>query len=208
MAEYWLSVGSSHTEADWKAFAQAHRADQPCGRDATAALEDVLARIERWYRAQSAERQSKLCCTAFDYWEGGPNTKASKAWDIDDLYDLSKKGSFREPTRSVRISGQCYDSAAVNYVMYGLMGKLCDKSFDNVWSRVAKWKKWRYGHVPDRETAAWARAGYDGWTPKKKVYSFTPYQVAGKKRGAYDKSDFSFTWLPYIELGTDPPRGR
>ena len=194
--ELWaLQLGYLPRSEQLKKFAEGHDASKPCGSECTEALSDVLKRIAEFYNSKDKEKQEKLCCTVFDYWEGGPNINSSRAWDINQLFALSSTG-FRESWRSVRVNGKCYDAGSVNYVMYGLMGKLCKKTYDTVLGRVTTWKQLAYHHPPDRETVAWLKAGYDGWDTTKKVDSITPYSLKVESRNPI--GGFTFTWLPYM----------
>ncbi len=177
----------------WVEFARRHDANQPCGPDVTSALADVLTRITNFYDDQPSDScRNRLCATAtlpsITFAHRG-------AWDINYLYMRSTEG-FRERSRSVQVSGRCYDAASVNYVMYGLIGRLCGQSLSRVESTVEMWKTARYGAV-DRETMAWTRAGYNGWDPSDEVYSFTPYRVGNRR----PISGMTFTWLPYMREG-------
>ena len=216
MARHWVENKNwDGTKESFLAFAKAHDARQSCGPDVTKALKDVLVKIRNFYEPLTPPQKYRSCCAVFSFVtpDGlGINWDVTKAWDINQLHWMAEKGrrkifdasakEYREPSRSVQISGKCYDSAAVNFVMWGLMGKLCNKEPDFLIGRVKTWKKNFYGTVPTYETIDWIKAGFNGWTPETKVPSTTPYVVnKDPKRKQWDAENFPFTfhWLPYKE---------
>jgi hypothetical protein len=211
MAEYWLNRANYVNSGRWLAFAKAHDANQPCGPEITEALNDILSTIARHYINLDPAQKEMSCCTVFDLTKPGHNgpelnDSAARAWDITDLYMLSRRG-FKEPSRSVRVSGKCYDAAAVNYVAFGLMAKLCGKSCSFAVERTRRWKRIRYSTEVDPETEAWIRAGHRGWSSTfSDVYSFTPYTTTDDPNRKTIRT-MVFTWLPYWYQGKPAPAG-
>jgi len=193
MTSYWLNAKGYPTEADWRVYASRHNAKQPCGPDCTKQIAQVLKEMTEFYNGLSDKDKEKSCDTVFSWYDQDARTTASNAWDIDDLYQKSKdEGTFKEPFRSVTVDGQCYDSAAVNYVQFGHIARLCGKNKTVAIGKINAWKRRQYGHSSDPETMAWFEAGYNGWTPGKTVYSFTPYYITGQK----ETGNYEWIWRP------------
>ena len=136
-----------------------------------------------------------------------------RAWDIVELYSWSSTG-FRESSRSVSVNGRCYDAAAVNYVLYGWIGRLCASdsarlamknrrvvtSWSDVWGKAKSWKEFAYGHAPGVETKDWTWAGWKGWPLKFKNLprSTTPYRVLPER---IKKDLLRAKWRPTLDPG-------
>jgi len=186
-----------------------------CGPNVSEDLRRVVQAIkDRFNNERDPQIKCDLCYTAFNK----DSTEAATSWDIQDLHGmtlgpitakvlgvrveswhpqelrLAPEGSWK---RSVQVDDRCYDAAAVNYVMYGVIGRLCEgyegiKEWEDVWARVRDWKLNAYGHLPTTETTDWAYDGWMGWPNSNIPRSERPYPVkdiAGNKW-----SDPGFRW--------------
>jgi len=61
---------------------------------------------------------------------------------------------------TVAINRRCYAGYAVNYVMWGMLNRLCGKSLAQANAVIAVWKFGAYADYPTPETLAWASAGW------------------------------------------------
>jgi RHS repeat-associated protein len=184
----------------WLDFVRRFNAAQDCGPDVTAQLVLVLRLIDSGFKTLSPADQARACCTPFTL-----NAATYRAWDITELYGHGLGLAPGLPGATVAVAGKCYDSGAVNYVMYGKMAKLCGKGFSDAWDLVKEWKLNAYGIEPDMETRGWAIAGFNGWdcvlggpSPvcNMQVTSMMPYRVLPNHPVMRGQS-FSFTWLPF-----------
>jgi len=197
-ARLWAqSTGADHSPAGWEGFLKGHDRSQPCGPDVTSRLEATIRDVEHYWSNSGLTQQQKcdLCEEVFRY---RPN--AVRAWDVYDLYLMSKKGT-REHWRSVSVNGRCYDAGAVNYVLYGVIGRLCKetklvKNWSDIWSRVSLWKSVAYSKGPDIEVKDWTYVGFLGWPRGGSMpRSTTYYEVRRKDGKKTPETSVSFVWV-------------
>jgi hypothetical protein len=103
---------------------------------------------------------------------------------------------MKEASRSVRVDGKCYDAAAVNYVLYGLMGRLCGKKWTDLYNNLKTWKAVAYLQTVDEETLGWMGAGFHKTWPGHRVLSATPYSTRIRPT-TEGWTTLDFAWSPY-----------
>lgn len=176
-----------------------------CGPNITKQLKRAVMNMKKEFNNATTGKKCNMCYAVFNY----NSDVLEYAWDINPLYRISpgKRGEDFKPQhllrargwgRSVQVGDRCYDAAAVNYVMWGTMGRLCKgyegiEEWDDIWGRVRRWKKWSYGHSPSTETRDWAYAGWNGWPNSSIPRSKSPYPC---RNLAWNNVHPNISWMP------------
>jgi len=151
---------------------------QVCGPDVTGALEDVVSRTEAAFGAWSSLQRDLACFTLVETPIG------AVGWEINQLGPGGREESadnFRPEcatcteSLSVQVGSGCHYAGSVNYVIYGVMLRLCHDHLESTrsWKTqmyseeqmaryVTLWKTLR-GAPNLTASLRWARAGYNGW---------------------------------------------
>jgi len=188
-----------------------------CGPDVTKELRAVINRTIKRYNAWNKAQQARAC-KGHTSWErdplrgGGPAYK--NAWDIDKIYfggnAWIKNPPYSPPCAmphkdcgdSLQVGQMCYYSGSVNYVIFGVMSKLCGR-----WKITMTTLIWGYkGRVPFirkaaatnyAQSVAWAKAGYDG------MAGFVPPKLSIRKKCQpkcnvkYQEGAMKVYWFPF-----------
>ena len=158
-----------------------------CGPDVTKPLEAIVDRTKARFAHWSTDLRQRACDGLVSYMTG------LNAWDVAELHSNAWILGYRpacatsgaEPRcgSSVQVGADCHYAGSANYVIFGVMCKLCEDHFrasgsprPNDFSREAMlgwinlYKGWsvitvpQFGPAWNFETSqAWASAGYDGW---------------------------------------------
>ena len=218
-----------------------------CGPDVTQNVEYALKDAERQFENLPYIKKCLHCWHALTY--EGTKAATGTTWDIDMLHAIGDRedqelkllregknlewyyfefGGSAAATgwgKSVSVNGMCYDAGTVNYVLYGMIARLCEKAFPQSsdytigsarWN-IYKFKLGGYHHLPSTETLAWFDAGAAGW-PKGggQPTSETPYPVRkdssnyNKYRVTYESPNdawvnFNAIWYPDINTSKGYP---
>ena len=186
-----------------------------CGPDVTEQLKAVLAKLAAKFASWTPAQQQAACNSFTDGSldplrnPSNPQPTYMNAWDIGELHNFGGNQWIAQPPyyptcsspppcdRTVEVNGQCSYSGSVNYVLFGVMWKLCGKQQWTMDRLIWGWK----GYVPFYRSAAgnyeksveWADAGYNGWP----VVAGTP---AGDRPQCahcpikYQGAPFTFYW--------------
>jgi len=151
-----------------------------CGPDVTVQLKNVVHHAQMVYASWSEDEREEHCGALVDVSPGSPWPAAAWAWDIPELKD-SLWLKLYQPTcatspacdETVQIGGECHYMGSANYVIFGVMYKLCGGNSNGVTILIHAYKG---GHLPGQTrggnfdaSLAWARAGCDGWPDAPKV---------------------------------------
>ena len=159
-----------------------------CGPDVTEPLEAIVDQTRSKFAGWEAEYRESACDSIVSY------TRGMDAWDIIELhrndwilrYRPSCATSGAEPRcgSSVQVGTDCHYAGSANYVIFGVMCKLCEDHFRALGSpRTDDFSReemlgWinlykglglpvtvlPFGRATNLEASqAWATAGYDGW---------------------------------------------
>lgn len=182
-----------------------------CGPDITWTLSDTLDKIKRKYNSQTQPCKQAMCDSLTTLY----GLKFAYAWDIVDLSNKSGPSTMFMDTEvyhqhgctlsaccqsSVQVGSECFKAYTVNYVMFGLIWKLCGNRYGYMRDIVALWKI-RYADLEVYEALSWAEAGYHGWpmtsTPTTWLTDYCPL----KCRYPVDihrirEPGFEVHWLP------------
>jgi hypothetical protein len=145
-----------------------------CGPNITTALEDVLSRTKAAFGAWSP-LQRAVACTSLVQTPIG-----AVGWEINQLGPGNRDEGAKnfQPdcatcggSLSVQVGSGCHYAGSVNYVIYGVMFRLCrdhlpfDKPFFSesaMTSNITLWKTLR--KAPNLTASLdWAKAGFNGW---------------------------------------------
>ena len=183
-----------------------------CGPDVTKQLKNVVAKIQQTFRNWD-ESQRKSACAALSSTKSDASIPGApvwaNAWDIKQLHDTSwmKQSVCGIPRDecgdTVMIEGQCFFAGSVNYVMFGVISRLCEFQKDSMLRAIDLYKgQIKVGPIerppagnwqPSRD---WANAGYDGWAPANMPKG--DRSKCNKKCPVdYHGADFSFHWSPF-----------
>ncbi len=138
-----------------------------CGPKIDALLKNTLHRVKNKFNSLSFLDKIKHCAAI--YW---PTT-----WDIDGLTNqkgdtncsyawlrnaFPKCGSGNSTCScTVSVGGQCFHPYTVNYVLFGVMNRLCLRDPRDMAALIAGWKLY-YGLKDTVGAVEWAMAGYWG----------------------------------------------
>jgi len=137
-----------------------------CGPDVTSTLARTLLNVERQWELSDPTTQKATCDNL-------------QTWDIGALIGAnfsSPCGASGSCGHTVTVNGVCYLGSEVNYVLFGKMCALCNKSqawMDSATIYHKTWQKfWTTGYDHQLLGAlAWAYAGYVGWPNSEVLYS-------------------------------------
>lgn len=177
-------IQQTHTEVTFEEEeAEEIKGEKPmfvCGPNVTAEVISAISGLRSTFKSFSPTQQEEVCEALVSYSLG------EVAWDIVELCDKCKGGnawilnSFppcatqHTPAKcgaTVQIGDECFFSGSANYVIYGVMFKLCSAlDFDTFnldealsWIRFYK-KPFGFQKGANLPTALqWAKAGYSGW---------------------------------------------
>ncbi|MGH8563233.1 MAG: eCIS core domain-containing protein [Gammaproteobacteria bacterium] len=175
-------IQQTHTEVEFEAEElEGEKPEFVCGPDVTADIISAISGLRSTFTSFNPTQQEEACEALVSYPIG------EVAWDIVELCDKCSPGnawilnSF--PTcatqytpakcgAAVQVGDECFFSGSANYVIYGVMFKLCSAlDFDTFnlgealsWIRFYKTKGGLRRADPNLPTAQqWAKAGYTGW---------------------------------------------
>jgi hypothetical protein len=161
-----------------------------CGSDVTKQVKDAVAKTRGTFAGWTNDGKKSACSALTDWWKG------AVAWDIIDLHengwilnyrpDCATVGADPPCGSSIQVGDQCYYAGSVNYVIFGVMCRLCsdfygavnDASSQARYSENAMlWLIWNYkvglhplDPSPNYQTAKeWSSAGYNGWPQSAKA---------------------------------------
>ena len=181
-----------------------------CGPDITAALEDVLSRVEARFEGWGSIARAQACNALISLPLG------LISWDINQLGpggrerlearyrpDCSTCGSF--PT--VQVGSDCNYTGSVNYALFGVMMRLCHDHYHGV-PAFADWFSqnamfeliavYKSDSANFQASNAWAQAGY-------RSSALRPAPVGDRKLCGPCSKPFSerltFKWLPLVVAG-------
>ena len=119
-----------------------------CGPEIKPELRRILSKVRDEYNTLAATDQTRLnrACRSIDpVWHpgdvGNPGAHFSHAvkdaWDIGQLRDGDYTGygdrcAMGSCRRSVMVGGKCFTDAAVNYVLFGLLARMC--GYSSLWT--------------------------------------------------------------------------
>jgi hypothetical protein len=149
-----------------------------CGPDVTAALGDAVSRTESAF-AKWSSLQRAAACTALVQTPIG-----AVGWEINQLGPGNREQGEKnfQPecatcggSLSVQVGDGCHYAGSVNYVIYGVMLRLCHDHLESMHSTLSRnydadamdlyitlWKSLR--RAPNLTASLhWAKAGYNGW---------------------------------------------
>lgn len=164
-----------------------------------------MGRIKSNFSTWSSEKKEQHCAAL------NSPTDAGMAWDVHELWRGGSKPfagpDYRPPcgtpqrcADSVMVNDQCYYAGSVNYVIYGVMTRLCGGSRTLMWRKVEAWKVILPAMMGDQPGAnfvtaqSWADAGYQGWplTTQPRPDRISCVQKCPKP---WSKR-FTYRWLP------------
>jgi hypothetical protein len=149
-----------------------------CGPDVTDALDDVLGRTRTAFRGWSSLKRA-VACTALVQTPIG-----ASGWEINQLGPGSREEGAKNfqpecatctKSLSVQVDDGCHYAGSVNYVVYGVMLRLCHDHLEQMRSTLSSTYSeeqmalyvtiWKVLHGAPNLTASlkWARAGYHDW---------------------------------------------
>jgi hypothetical protein len=158
--------------------------EQKCGPNVTSEVQAAVTKTKTQFAGWDDGHKSGAC-TALVSLQKTPagERMAAVAWDINDLHAQGWIATYRPlcsapPCQNtVQVGNQCYYAGTANYVIFGVMCKLCHDYYG--WSptavefsetaMIALITAYK-GALPGRPASAnfepckkWARAGYEGW---------------------------------------------
>jgi len=195
-----------------------------CGPDVTAQIQAAINLTRTTFNAGSDPTPRVSACRALTAWLTG-----GSAWDIDELHTRDWVRRYRPACAfprdrcgsSAQVGSSCHYMGSANYVIYGVMFRLCHDHFQHSGSNEANnytinemldWISLYKGYgilglatpddnfFPSRE---WASAGYRGWpsaaTPRGDRSNCaptcpTPFANLGGPNG---RTNFMVHWVPY-----------
>lgn len=164
-----------------------------CGPDITVPLSVIVRKITTAYNSWTPQERAANCA-ALDV--DAKLSATIKGFDIEDLrpnlgYRSVIADAIYNPgdcMLTAAVDGKCYRTEEINYVMWGLMTRLCDKSpaWANIKARAyllyyytlstkrPKWDRSYPGETANK--IAWTDAGYNGWptSPVRKIEAPAP----------------------------------
>ena len=180
-----------------------------CGPDVTGALESALGRVKSTFAGWSDLRRANVC--------GDLVTLPAAAfnWDVRELGPGGREafqkryGGCSSCGYTVAVGGRCHYSGSVNYVVYGVMMRLCHDHFSSSDSWFADWftreemLEMIYMHKNKTGTQAgnfqasneWALAGYETGTVRPTPPAERPQCTPCPD--AYAGPGLTVNWLPF-----------
>lgn len=196
-----------------------------CGPDITQALKRTVARLERNFNTLPEETKNDACIAAV-----APTAMFS--WDILGIHDRHEWIDRTHPTcdvggpnSTVEVDGQCFYTGSVNYLLWGVMFRLCNKANPNVGPAVfsedtmIEYVSSYKGGVPGVMSQSgnwgpsqwWAKAGYQGWPAAATPPGDRPKQKCrcpkelGQDFPTNDGSTFLVGWWPGLDAELNTP---
>jgi hypothetical protein len=151
-----------------------------CGPDITTALIETVGKTRSAFASWTPDQRKTAC-----NWIASP--AAAVNWDIIGLHvmndwiagsrpECDSEGGSPSCSPTVEVKGQCFYAGSVNYVIWGVMFRLCaDTIPGGIWNEDVM-KDFIWGHKGIRPTLSdefpdgnwgasqlWATAGYQGW---------------------------------------------
>ncbi len=197
-----------------------------CGPDITDALKRTVAKLEANFNAQSSAVKVAVCLESI-------SPTSAVTWDILGIRDRHQWIERTRPTcdvggpnPTVDVGGQCFYTGSVNYLLWGVMFRLCAQANPNAASlafsedRMIEYISIYKGGVPGVTNQSgnfgpsqwWSRAGYEGWPaaptppgdrPKQKC---TCPKDLGQDFPTNDGSTFLVGWAPGFNTELNAPR--
>ena len=190
-----------------------------CGPDVTEQIESAISHLKSDFDRLSNDEQEEVCGTLNSPLSG------SWTWDIPLLYHennswinenyrpaCATKGGKPPCGETVQVRDQCYYSGTANYVIFGVMCRLCQQNLDeddasdydedhmleliDFYKGPGVFASASGNYVPSRK---WAQAGYHGWpnggTPPRGDRNNCLPRCPTKYRGM----SFKARWCPHID---------
>jgi Domain of unknown function (DUF4157) len=135
-----------------------------CGPDVRQQMVAVVAATKAAYSGWSDDQKDEACW-ALENTQCGP-----VAWDIREMHNADWLSGYQPacatPTanprcdNTVQVGSQCFYHGTPNYVIFGVMCKLC-----GIWQTTMDALIWLYKHSSANYagSVAWADAGYNDW---------------------------------------------
>lgn len=143
-----------------------------CGPDITAALKATLKDVSKAFGDLSKEDRKSVCDSFIGAgsWDMRP-LKAGwgSALRLPNLCGHADPDNTKSCKLTVTIDGECHYGGTVNYVLFGHIGRLCERSQARLEATVTLWKTWAnrpkmYPHIDTYPGAiGWTIAGFHGW---------------------------------------------
>lgn len=157
-----------------------------CGPDVTTQVQDAITKTRSTFAGWSAANKESACDALDSLTTGG------MAWDIVELHNQAWILTYRPACATagatppcgstVKVGAECYYAGSPNYVIYGVMCKLCHDFFNaagrasdaarftqakmEYWINIYKGTGWHGFDTPSANygpSRDWAIAGYNGW---------------------------------------------
>jgi hypothetical protein len=190
-----------------------------CGPDVTEPLQTVCDLTKTTFAGWSPVAKTTACGSLTSYLTG------EAAWDIIELHNqdwiyllyrpaCATQGATPVCGRSVQVDKDCHYAGSVNYVIFGVMCKLCHDYFTSIGSSEADDYTWKemlslidlykgsgFAGLATPSTnfmpsVYWASAGYRGW-PAVASPSADRLNCSPTCPMEYSEGDFSVRWEPY-----------
>lgn len=185
--------------------------NKTCGPDVTSAIDDALARVRSAFAGWSGLKRAHACANLVTL------PGAAFSWDIVELgpggraqFSAQYRPDCSTCGHSVQVGNRCHYSGSVNYVVYGVMMRLCHDHYSRDESSFANWFSREemleliYMHKNQTGTQAanfqasneWALAGYQsgsvsGPTPPAERSECKPCPKA------YSGPGLTVNWFPF-----------
>ncbi|MXV52298.1 DUF4157 domain-containing protein [Pedobacter sp. HMF7647] len=182
-----------------------------CGPDVTSQVAGAVDKAKTMFLGWNADQQEEACDALVSFGVG------DCSWDIVELHNnawineqyrppCATKGAKPTCGESVQIDTDCHHAGSSNYVIYGLMFKLCHDKVSDDYNRVAMksfidmYKGSGVSGVATpssnfQASLAWAYAGYDGW-PMSGSPAGDRNNCEPKCPTAYSGPPFNVHWYP------------
>ena len=152
-----------------------------CGPDITKQLAEAVKRTKANFKTWTTAQKDASCLSLVNPFGSGYNN-AAVSWDIEELHDdnwtltyrpdCATKGCKPPCGQTVQVDDQCFYRGSPNYVIFGVMCKLCAKHKAATGGNSAVYSSGAMQALinlykptsKNRATSqAWAQAGYDDW---------------------------------------------
>jgi len=155
-----------------------------CGPDVTKQTKDACALTRTTFALWNNDEKKERCETLFSSWTG------PTAWDVDELHnhewikrynpECAVGGQSKSCVASVEVNEKCFYAGSVNYVIFGVMCRLCfdhfvsigqtdsDYTENSMLSSITMYKgggtPWGWSTAGNFHTSQkWSKTGYRGW---------------------------------------------
>lgn len=189
-----------------------------CGPDVTTQIENAVSNTKSTFAGWNTTQKNDACQALISFSTGG------YAWDILDLHNnawilsyrpvCATRGAHPPCGSTVEVNAECSYAGSPNYVIYGIMMKLCHSHYiaegrtsdadDFTKSEMLDWINFYKGTGPFGLgtpsgnfvlSQNWASAGYDGW-PATATPSGDRNNCDPSCRTTYSGSAFRVRWVP------------